>query len=84
MKVLKVRMQSNKCCFKKTREYYFIFQLVEAKLQCILKVMTKNLDATLMLAKEKLFEPAFTDEDFKRVKKQNIEGLESRKRMHNI
>ena len=42
--------------------------------------MTKNLDATLDLAKEKLFEPAFTSEDFSRVKKQNLEGLESMKK----
>tara|TARA_B110000008_G_scaffold239784_1_gene246702 strand:- start:18318 stop:21176 length:2859 start_codon:yes stop_codon:yes gene_type:complete len=42
--------------------------------------LTKNLDATLALAKEKLMEPAFTDEDFKLVRKQNLEGLESQKK----
>ena len=50
---------------------------MEAETQMYIESMTKNLDATLMLAKEKLFEPAFTDEDFKLVKKQNLEGLES-------
>ena len=45
-----------------------------------IETMTKNLDATLILAKEKLFEPAFNAEDFKRVKKQTEEGLESMKK----
>jgi len=45
-----------------------------------IETMTKNLDATLVLAKEKLLEPAFTAEDFKIVKKQTEEGLESMKK----
>ncbi len=42
--------------------------------------LTKNLDATLAIAKEKLFEPAFTSEDFELVKKQMIESIEADKK----
>ena len=45
-----------------------------------IETLTDNLVKTLEIAKEKLFNPAFTDEDFKRVKKTNIEGLESSKK----
>ncbi len=38
-----------------------------------IETLTDNLVKTLEIAKEKLFNPAFTDEDFKRVKKTNIE-----------
>lgn len=37
--------------------------------------LTENLDKTLEIAKEILFEPAFKQEDFDRIKKQTIEGL---------
>ncbi len=42
--------------------------------------LTKNIDATLEIAKEKLLNPAFNKGDFNRVKKQTIEGLESMKK----
>jgi zinc protease len=42
--------------------------------------LTKNLDATLKLLEEKLLRPKFDAEDFKRVKKQYIEGLVSEKK----
>lgn len=42
--------------------------------------LTKNLDATLVLAKEKLFNPVFNKEDFDRVKKQTLEGIEASKK----
>ena len=37
--------------------------------------LTKNIDATLAIAEEKLLRPAFHDDDFKRVKKQTLEGI---------
>lgn len=39
--------------------------------------LTKNLDATLKLLEEKLFHPKFSQEDFDRVKKQQIEGIKA-------
>ena len=42
--------------------------------------LVKNLSSTLEIAKEKLLFPAFSEDDFKRVKKTNIEGLESMKK----
>ena len=39
--------------------------------------LTKNLDATLKLAEEKLLKPAFNDEDFKRIQKQYLESIEA-------
>ena len=39
--------------------------------------LTKNLDATLKLAEEKLLKPAFNEEDFKRIQKQIVEGIEA-------
>ena len=42
--------------------------------------LAKNIDATLALAEEKLLRPAFNKDDFKRVKKQNLEGRESMKK----
>lgn len=42
--------------------------------------LTENLNKTLDIAAEKLFKPGFNDEDFKRIKKSNIEGLESMKK----
>lgn len=39
--------------------------------------LTKNLTATLDLLEEKLMRPAFNEEDFARVKKQQIEGIKS-------
>jgi len=40
--------------------------------------LTKNLDATLKLAEEVLFAPLFSQEDFERVKKQQLEGIANR------
>ncbi|MFT4927384.1 MAG: zinc protease [Phenylobacterium sp.] len=37
--------------------------------------LTKNLSATLTLLQEKLFEPAFSDDDFGRLKKQMLQGI---------
>ena len=45
-----------------------------------ISTLTKNINATLEIAKEKLLNPAFTKEDYTRVKKQNLEGLESMKK----
>jgi zinc protease len=42
--------------------------------------LSKNIDATLALAEEKLLRPAFNKDDFKRVKKQNLEGKEAMKK----
>ncbi|MEC9209455.1 MAG: pitrilysin family protein [Bacteroidota bacterium] len=42
--------------------------------------LTKNLDATLAIAEEKLLRPAFNNDDFKRVKKQTLEGMEASKK----
>ena len=42
--------------------------------------LTKNLDATLAIAEEKLLRPAFNNDDFKRVKKQTLEGMEAMKK----
>ncbi|HLG34388.1 MAG TPA: pitrilysin family protein [Bacteroidia bacterium] len=43
--------------------------------------LTKNLDATLKLLEEKLMRPAFNADDFKRVKKQSVEGLRHQKKL---
>lgn len=37
--------------------------------------LTKNLDETLAILQEKLFEPKFAPEDFERLKKQQLEGI---------
>ena len=42
--------------------------------------LTENLDETLAIARERLMEPAFTEEDFKRVKEQTLQGIEQRKK----
>lgn len=42
----------------------------------VIECLAKNLDATLMLAQEKLFHPKFDEKDFKRIKKQAIETIE--------
>ena len=42
--------------------------------------LTKNIDATLTIAEEKLLRPAFNNDDFKRVKKQTLEGIEANKK----
>lgn len=45
------------------------------------KTLTENLDATMDIVAERLFEPNFNDEDFARLKDQTIEGIkQSRKR----
>ncbi len=41
--------------------------------------LTKNIDATLKLLEEKLFHPAFNQDDFKRVKKQLLESIKNQK-----
>jgi zinc protease len=38
--------------------------------------LVKNLDATVTLAMEKMFKPKFAEEDYKRIKKQQKEGIE--------
>ena len=40
--------------------------------------LEKNLDQTLALAEEMMFKPAFTEEDFDRIKKQTLEGIANR------
>ena len=42
--------------------------------------LVKNIDATLLIAEEKLIRPAFNNDDFKRVKKQTIEEIEASKK----
>lgn len=42
--------------------------------------LSKNIDATLAIAEEKLLKPAFNKDDFKRVKKQTLEGMEAMKK----
>ena len=45
------------------------------------KTLSENLDETMEIVREKLFEPDFNDEDFARLKDQTIEGLkQARKR----
>ena len=39
--------------------------------------LTKNLDATMALVEQKMFEPAFNEEDFNRLRKQMIEGIKN-------
>lgn len=41
----------------------------------VITSLTKNLDATLKIADEMLFKPAFNPQDFERVKNQTIQGL---------
>lgn len=41
----------------------------------VITSLTKNLDATLNIADEMLFKPAFNQQDFERVKNQTIQGL---------
>ena len=41
----------------------------------VITSLTKNLDATLKIADEMLFKPAFNQQDFERVKNQTIQGL---------
>lgn len=43
--------------------------------------LTKNLDATLKILEEKLMRPGFREDDFKRMKKQEIENYEQIKRL---
>ena len=45
-----------------------------------IECLTVNFAKTLKIVEEKLFSPAFNEEDFKRIKKSNIEGLESMKK----
>tara|TARA_B100001250_G_scaffold151958_1_gene130422 strand:- start:8527 stop:11373 length:2847 start_codon:yes stop_codon:yes gene_type:complete len=42
--------------------------------------LSKNIDVTLAIAEEKLLNPAFNKDDFKRVKKQTLEGMEASKK----
>ena len=43
--------------------------------------MATNIDKTMELLKEKLFNPAFKEEDFKRLKKQTLEGIQSERKV---
>ena len=45
-----------------------------------LKSLTSNLDKTLAIATERLFKPAFSEDDFKRVKDQILESIEQSKK----
>ncbi|NNC36236.1 MAG: insulinase family protein [Hyphomonadaceae bacterium] len=45
-----------------------------------IRTLTKNLDKTLAIAKEKLTTPKFDQEDFDRLQKQQIEGLKNAKK----
>ncbi|NNC98002.1 MAG: insulinase family protein, partial [Gammaproteobacteria bacterium] len=45
-----------------------------------IKSLTENLDETLDIAAEKLFQPAFAEADFKRVKDQTLESIEQGKK----
>tara|TARA_Y100000589_G_scaffold72706_3_gene65576 strand:+ start:1062 stop:3959 length:2898 start_codon:yes stop_codon:yes gene_type:complete len=45
-----------------------------------IETLSKNIDATLRIAEEKLLRPAFTNDDFKRIKKQTLEGMEAMKK----
>ena len=45
-----------------------------------IECLSENYSKTLDLVEEKLLSPAFNDEDFKRIKKSNVEGLESMKK----
>ncbi len=42
--------------------------------------LVKNLDATIALLEEKLMRPAFTEDDFQRVKKQQLEGVKAQQK----
>ena len=44
--------------------------------QVYVSTLTKHLDETLALLKEKLFNPAFTQEDFNRMKERVVQGLQ--------
>ncbi len=45
-----------------------------------MRSLAKNLDATLKLLEEKLFHPKFSEEDFSRVKKQQLEGVKAQQK----
>ena len=45
-----------------------------------IECLSENYSKTLDIVEEKLLSPAFNDEDFKRMKKSNVEGLESMKK----
>jgi zinc protease len=45
-----------------------------------IRTLTKNLDATLAIALEKLSRPKFSEQDFMRLQKQQIEGLKHAKK----
>ena len=45
-----------------------------------IECLTENFSQTIDIVEEKLFSPAFNDDDYKRIKKTNIQGLESMKK----
>ena len=45
-----------------------------------IETLSKNIDATLELAEEKLLRPAFNQEDFDRIKNQKLESIEAMKK----
>ncbi|MCB9252578.1 MAG: insulinase family protein, partial [Flavobacteriales bacterium] len=47
---------------------------------CYVSTLRKNLDETLRLVEDALFHPRFDAKDFKRIKKQTLEGIQSNKR----
>lgn len=55
------------------------FSATKQKTQIVVEALTKNLDATLAILEEKLLNPRFDEEDFYRVRKQTVEGLNQRK-----
>jgi zinc protease len=56
------------------------FSADEAGTIMYIESLTKNIDATLAIAEEKLLRPVFNKDDFKRVKKQTLEGMEASKK----
>ena len=65
-------------------EVQFSFSSDEDGTTMYIESLAKNIDATLDLAKEKLFRPAFLNDDFRRVKKQTLEGMEAMKKILNL
>jgi len=45
-----------------------------------IKSLTKNLDKTLAIAEEKFFKPAFSEQDFKRIKNQTLQDIQQSKK----
>lgn len=52
--------------------------------QIYVSSLTKNIDATLALLDEKLFSPAFLDEDFSRLKERVIQGMQQQQKTPSV